>query len=71
MFEKIIFFYQFVYISLYIQNVLPTIDEIAKSDSRQNLNAPLSSHYKPKEGKSKLLDEKGKKLYAKLIGIQI
>ena len=49
-------------------NILVTIDEITKSDSRALHNTPLPAHYRPKEDKSDLLEDKDKKLFMKLIG---
>ena len=53
----------------YIDNILPTVDKLTKSDSRAQHKTPLPSCYKPEEDTSDLLDDAGKKLYMRLIGI--
>ena len=53
----------------YIENILPTVDKLTKSDSRAQHKTPLPSCYKPEEDTSDLLDDAGKKLYMRLIGI--
>ena len=53
----------------YIDNILPTVDKLTKSDSRAQHKTPLPSCYRPEEDTSDLLDDTGKKLYMRLIGI--
>ena len=53
----------------YIENILPTVDQLTKSDSRAQHKTPLPSTYRPEEDTSDLLDDAGKKLYMRLIGI--